>query len=280
MLLMSLLFIAGTIVITVLIISLCAYTTKPTGYTRIDPDRYQRQELTFSDMVARIKTLHARPLAKTSVAIDIPRLVSKLVISNADGVVADGPEISTSHDNDTYPMEKTTKEVVSLLTLATEGEIKQSNFVQTFDDVFTYVKNNGNGDCGTLFAKVLQQVFTEDSLTLCIMKTFTQALFAAAVEFLLPLRLKHSYHDGHTGWRISVKLEKEEIIVKHIKGETSYKPDAFTFEWSLLYIIDTANHTIKNVSLSVFNIQFKDYPTALQTDFYTMVEKINNSAHL
>ncbi|EKE41486.1 hypothetical protein ENUP19_0121G0122 [Entamoeba nuttalli] len=251
-----------------------------TGYTKFDPERYQRTELTFTDMYKRILSLHEKPMAETSVAIDIPRLVSKLTVIEENNTILDGSIISTSHEEETYGMESTLKEVVSLLIKKLDGKEFSEEFDKQFDIVFTYIHNNGNGDCGTFFKRLLPIVFTENSLCLAVMKTFTQALFAAAVEYLLPLRLKHQYHDGYTGWRICLTIEPQEIIIKHIKGEKSYKENAFSFEWSLTYVVDRLTHKITSVEIQIFNTQFNNYPINLQQDFYHLVDQINENSRI
>ena len=96
---------------------------------------------------------------------------------------------------------------------------------------------------------------------------------------MLPLRLKHSYHDGHTGWKIDVHIDDAFVTVKHTKGETSYGETKFNFEWNLIYKINIMTEEISDIQIVIDNIEFINYPSQLQQDFYAFVDKINEDAH-
>ena len=112
------------------------------------------------------------------------------------------------------------------------------------------------------------------------MKTYTQALFAAAVEFMLPLRIAHAYHDGFTGWKIETKITDNQVIVKHTKGETSHGDPKFNFEWNLIYTISKESQDVEGLQINIFNIEFLNYPSNLQQDFYSFVDRINAQANI
>ncbi|KAL7718987.1 Ras guanine nucleotide exchange factor glfB-like C-terminal domain-containing protein [Entamoeba marina] len=247
-------------------------------YAKLDLDRYQTQQVTFSSMVENMKRLHAKPLAQTSVAIDVPRLASKITITDSQGVVVSGKEVSSSYGDQSYANEHTLKDVIQSLIRSLESDALSKSFETQFNDVFDYVDKQTPGDIVSFFRRLLPLVFPEDSLTLAVMKTLTQALFASAVEFMLPLRVKHRFHDGFTGWNITISIEEDNIVIRHVKGETSYVQDAFNFEWSLTYTVSKSDHQIKNVGINVFNVQFNHYSVSDQEDFYGFVDRINSEA--
>ena len=258
--------------------------TKPkqSGYVAIDTsDKYQQRVKTFSDVCERIKELYTRPIERTSVGIDIPRLASKMrVYDKNNELVLNGIEIGNKNEHHRYGHELTLKEVATVLIRLLDGDEMATQFEQSFDETFTYIQSETNGDCGTFFQKMIQKLYQQETLSLKVMKTFTQALFAAAVEYMLPFRMKHGYHDGHTGWKIDVNIDDNYIIVKHTKGETSYGEPKFTFEWNLIYTIERSSEDICDMKLVVDNVEFLNYPMDLQQDFYTFVDSINAEAHI
>ncbi|ELP87346.1 hypothetical protein EIN_096030 [Entamoeba invadens IP1] len=254
---------------------------KDQQYSKVEQNNYnQVPELSFPKMVNRMTALYHKPLSQSSIGIDIPRLVPKLIFVSEDGI--DRKELISGanlyKDDDQYAMERTLEKVVSEMILQFDGKKLVEKFRKEFEAQFVYIKKGGNGDCGTFFTKLLPKVFPEDSLTLMVMKTFTQALFASAVEFLLPLRLSHGYHDGFSGWRILLINTPTEVIVRHVKGEKSYKSDGFTFEWSLVYIINKKTREISNVKINIFNVDFINYPLENQKGFNSMIDNINRTA--
>ncbi|BFU23243.1 hypothetical protein EHI8A_098600 [Entamoeba histolytica HM-1:IMSS-B] len=249
-------------------------------YGKVESNTSLRPELTFNEMCQKINTLHAKPIIKTSIGIDVPRLATKIIIKKSDKIILSGAEIFNKYEKEKYSAELTVREVVSKMIELFDGNDMKEYFEHTFEDLFNYIRTKTEGDVSSCFKKLLPIVFPEDCLTISVMKTFTQALFAAAVEYLLPFRRKHQYHDGYTGWNIEVIIESQEINIKHTKGETSYEENGFNFEWCLIYKIDRINKRIISLDLQIDNVQFNNYPNDLREDFIICIDKINAESHL
>ena len=71
------------IILLVLIIPNCLFKRKNprrSGYAKIDPERWQPQIVNFQQTFDRMVELSNRPVERTSVGIDIPRLASKTIV--------------------------------------------------------------------------------------------------------------------------------------------------------------------------------------------------------
>ena len=236
---------------------------------------------TFYSVYEKVKQLSSSPLEKTSIAIDLPRLSSKISISkNSNEKIIFGNSVYEKYENTKYQNEFTMKEIISALITLLEGEELKMKFENEFDELFEYIRNETDGDAATVMKELLPKVFTEKNITLAVLKTLTQALFASAVEYLLPFRRTHRFHDGHVGWNIQVDVTDEKVIITHTKGETSYVENGFDFEWKYTYVIDREKKEIVDLKLEIVNVIFKEYPENLRNDFNEIVKKYNENSFL
>ncbi|ELP84847.1 hypothetical protein EIN_284030 [Entamoeba invadens IP1] len=271
--------IGGILAVVVLVVCVYKAATPRRRYNEITNVSFIAPEIPFGQTFHKVETLLAKPMGETSIFIDVPRLATKLIVKVEGKTVIEGPEILKRHDKEQYSIELTLKETVSELIRIFDGAELSRKFSEKFEETFKYITTKSEGDCAMFFKQLCYSVFTEDAMTLFVMKTFTQGLFASAVEYMMPLRTKHRYHDGYSGWNVQVEINGDHVSVIHKKGETSYKADAFDFEWCLTYGMSLSKKRITDMELKIINTQFRNYSNDLQLDFLAYVEKINREAH-
>jgi len=157
--------------------------------------------------------------------------------------------------------EKRTLEVLATLTEALEGQ-NRANLVRK--KFWKYIPKCAEKirDVSREISKLLEEVLGETSVTVLILKACNQAIIAPAViELTMNVAPKLSFKDGG-GWRISITIQEEMVIVTHWKkqGHVPRPPETLLFEyfeWKLSITFDRKNNcTPVNFDFTLSDIKF------------------------
>lgn len=267
-------FIIIFIVISIVLVSSVCIHQESNNNERNDSNKINNQKsISFEEMCKIIRERHSQPNDRI-IGVDIPRFSNKLTIISETQIIK-GNEIEEKYHNQNYKMENTTKEMISELIRLIENEEMAQQFIDKFDEMYEYMKNNKSGDCGSHFIRLVPLVFPETSLIKSVLKTFTQTLFITTVDYFTEFKIAHPFADQSNGWIIEVKIDSNEIVIKHIKKQISREENEFRFEWYLIYHVDKQSYHITTIELNIHDVEFLNYPEKKQNDFMKFVNKLN-----
>nr|BAN40889.1 hypothetical protein [Entamoeba invadens] len=215
---------------------------------------YIPETITLEGMTKDVKESYRKPVANTSVYIDLPRLAPKVLIFAKSQLVVSGAKVAEDHPD--YRCEEAIKGVLVGLSNALSENKLSENLLSTFDAHFPYIKNGKKCDAAMFNKTYLEDNFKEGDLVLCVLKTITQCMFASAVQYYVPLRIKSPYRDVTNGWVVEIRIDEDNIIVKHIKSEESLVKDCFFFKWSLILKINRKSKELYDVKTGIDLFKF------------------------
>ncbi|BFU24400.1 hypothetical protein EHI8A_008640 [Entamoeba histolytica HM-1:IMSS-B] len=264
----------ASLVVFIIVIVGYVIKRKENGYVSFYNPEFKPDVIALEEMVNDIKAVYSRPVKDTSVFIDIPRLAPKVQVFKDSLLVVSGPKIS--EQNPDYQAEECIKAVVCGLASSLDEKELANKLTSTYDKYFPYVSGKRNGDAAIFGESYLKENIKEEDLVLSILKTITQCMFASAVQYYVPLRMKFPYRDVPNGWRVDIDITPKTVIIKHHKREASVITDQFFFEWSLKLIIDRSSKEISEIKTCVEYVNFSDQcNVADQNKFRQIIDALN-----
>ena len=259
-----------------LVAAFCLRPEQPGGPYTVFDDAVQH--VSFTATAQRMQELFKQPVERSSISIDVPRLCFKTTVVEGAETLFSGDETGRRYEQSPYAQELATRVFVETVVRRLEGAAVAARFRAAFDERFAYVETGGHGDCAVGLQAVLLTTFPESSVSVQVLKLLTQAMFAAAIQYLMPLRQRHRFHDAKSGWQITVQLAGARVVVRHEKAEVSYVPNGFAFQWTLEYEFDTAAGDLSRVVLHISPPTYQSYPAANRRSMDVLIERINRDA--
>eukprot|EP01132_Coremiostelium_polycephalum_P009989 gene9989-12243_t len=224
----------------------------------------QMPQIDWKDQITKTQ---AKPLAQTSIGIDLPRLASAFIFKTSDPSEPNG--IKTDHINSGNKI----RDISSVIsTLAHNFSTKEPTEVvtQKFNE-YIPMSTDPDSVIKRELLTFLDEVCGEDSQLVSILKCCNQAVIAPVViELTLNIAKGISFMDSGC-WRIVVsKLPREnsnsennnsekQICVRHSKKQrslSSQSKDYFEFEWYIQLELDSTCKNILSFDLKISSLVF------------------------
>lgn len=202
-----------------------------------------------------------RPLTKCSVGSDLPRLIAKILVSDARGHTL----YKCREDRKKIYLAREMHMFLRCMAQQLESSKDAKAIEKSFKDYFTIeARSEASTDIIKETGRFVSEILGEESIITSLLKvTASQGIISPAwVRLKLFILAGFPFKDARKGWRIYLIFEPFFVTICHIKKEMSSDQTTgsrhFEFTWELKMVFDRKLEQMLECSLVISELQISD----------------------